>query len=86
MYFDLSIADSNTLTECKWCVADDPAGFNIFFNDFQGNKQKTKQNGLRLVRSSPVINNKARNPQHGCPPLSIIMVLKKVLLHRLACI
>ena len=42
VYFDLSIADSNVLTECKWCATGDLAGCNILFNDLQGNKQKTK--------------------------------------------
>ena len=32
-YFDLSIADSNVLTEWKWCAACDLAGYNIFSND-----------------------------------------------------
>ena len=42
VYFDLSIADSNVLTKCKWCAAGDLAGCNIFSNDLEGNKQKTK--------------------------------------------
>ena len=38
VYFDLSIADSNALTECKWCAAGDLAGCNILSNDLEGNK------------------------------------------------
>ena len=42
VYFDLSIADNNVLTKCKWCAAGDPAGCSIFSNDLEGIKQKAK--------------------------------------------
>ena len=43
VYFDLSIFVSDVLHECKWCAAGDLAGCNIFPNNIEGNKQKTKQ-------------------------------------------
>ena len=43
------------------------------------NKNK---NELRLVILSPVLKRSARNLEHGCPTL--IMILENILVHRLA--
>ena len=61
---------------CCCCAAGYIVGHNIFSNDIEGKNKTTKQNELKLLLPSPVLNRKVRNPKQGCPPSIIIMVYK----------